>query len=101
MQRLEQPQAQSATQSKKSQFARTGTGSAVADSIEFRFRGRNPEKTSERYAHGIRATPTTIVNNRMIIGTLPYEQLRAILQALVERSGGQKKFIENREPTKP
>jgi hypothetical protein len=32
----------------------------------------------------------------MIIGTLPYEHLRAIFQALVqEREGGVKKFIEN------
>lgn len=58
--------------------------------------GMEYEKTSEQYAHGIRSTPTMIVNNRMIIGTLPYEQLRAIVQALVEESeGGENRFIEN------
>ena len=62
--------------------------------------GAEYEKTSEQYAHGIRSTPTMIINNRMIIGTLPYEQLRAIFQALVderEREGA--KFLENWEPT--
>ena len=61
--------------------------------------GREYEKTHERYSHGIRSTPTMIVNNRMIIGTLPYEQLRAIFQALVDEAeqGGPKRFIENWE----
>ncbi len=61
--------------------------------------GREYEKTHERYSHGIRSTPTMIVNNRMIIGTLPYEQLRAIFQALVDEAeqGGPKQFIENWE----
>jgi hypothetical protein len=37
-----------------------------------------------------------IVNNRMIIGTLPIEQLRAIFQALVEeQEGGEHRFIES------
>ncbi|MEE9502658.1 MAG: thioredoxin domain-containing protein, partial [Candidatus Aminicenantaceae bacterium] len=57
--------------------------------------GREYEKTSDRYAYGIRSTPTIILNNRMIIGTLPYEHLRAICQALVEEHEGGKKFIEN------
>jgi uncharacterized membrane protein/protein-disulfide isomerase len=58
--------------------------------------GREYEKTDERFAHGIRSTPTMIVNNRMIIGTLPYEQLRAIFQALVdEHDAGDRRFIEN------
>ena len=60
--------------------------------------GREYEKTSDRYAHGIRSTPTLILNNRMIIGTLPYEHLRAICQALVEEQEGGKKFIENWVP---
>ncbi|MFC1545433.1 vitamin K epoxide reductase family protein [Gemmatimonadota bacterium] len=61
--------------------------------------GREYEKTHERYSHGIRSTPTMIINNRMIIGTLPYEQLRAIFQALVDEAeqGGPKQFIENWE----
>jgi len=54
------------------------------------------ERTSEKFAHGIRSTPTTIINNRMIIGTLPIEHLRAIFRALVEEhEGGPKKFMEN------
>jgi uncharacterized membrane protein len=57
--------------------------------------GREYEKTSDRYAHGIRSTPTMIVNNRMIIGTLPYEQLRAIFQALVDETEGARGFLES------
>ena len=58
--------------------------------------GAEYEKTSEKFSHGIRSTPTMIINNRMIIGTLPYEHLKAIFQALVEEgAGGPKKFIEN------
>jgi len=61
--------------------------------------GMEYEKTSDRYTHGIRSTPTMIMNNRMIIGTLPYEYLKAIFQALVEEhEGGSKKFIENWVP---
>jgi len=58
--------------------------------------GAEYERTSERYAHGIRSTPTMIINNRMVIGTFPYEQLRAIFQALVdEAEGGERRFLEN------
>jgi uncharacterized membrane protein len=58
--------------------------------------GAEYEKTSEQYAHGIRSTPTMIINNRMIIGTFPYEQLRAIFQALVdEYEQGSREFIEH------
>ena len=56
------------------------------------------EKTSDKYAHGIRSTPTLIINNRMIIGTLPYGHLKAIFQALVEEREGGKKFLENWVP---
>lgn len=35
-----------------------------------------------------------IINNRMVIGTVPYEQLRAIFRALVDERGGAK-FLEN------
>ena len=63
--------------------------------------GAEYEKTSDKFQHGIRSTPTMIVNNRMLIGTLPYDHLKAICQALVDESaGGPKKFIENWvEPT--
>jgi protein-disulfide isomerase len=58
--------------------------------------GTEYEQTSAQYAHGIRSTPTLIINNRMIIGTLPTQQLRAIFAALVdqhERPGSA--FLEN------
>jgi uncharacterized membrane protein len=59
--------------------------------------GREYERTSEKFAFGIRSTPTMIVNNRMIIGTLPTAHLRAIFQALVEQREGQagQRFLEN------
>jgi predicted DsbA family dithiol-disulfide isomerase len=46
--------------------------------------GAEYEKTSDRWKHGIRSTPTMIVNNRMLIGTFPYSHLRAIFAALIE-----------------
>ncbi len=61
--------------------------------------GAEYEKTSEKFSHGIRSTPTMIINNRMVIGTLPYPQLKAIFQALVEEhERGTKTFIENWVP---
>ncbi len=55
--------------------------------------------TSDSSEHGIRSTPTMIINNRMIIGTLPYQHMKAIFQALIEeREGGTKQFIENWVP---
>jgi hypothetical protein len=52
--------------------------------------------TSSKYKNGIRSTPTLIVNGRMIIGTLPLPQLRAIFQALVyARQAEQGSFIES------
>ena len=61
--------------------------------------GREYDKTSDQYAHGIRSTPTLIINGRMIIGTLPYEQLRAIFQSIVDEAEGNPGFIENWEDT--
>jgi uncharacterized membrane protein/protein-disulfide isomerase len=61
--------------------------------------GKEYEKTSAEHPYGIRSTPTLIINNRMIIGTLPYDHLRAIFKALVEEhEGGAKSFIENWVP---
>jgi len=57
--------------------------------------GAEYEKTSDEYAHGIRSTPTMIINNRMVIGTFPYEQLRAIFRALVDEAEGEGQFMEN------
>jgi uncharacterized membrane protein len=81
---------------------RYGVQAALADSATHALvarlirTGTEYEKTTDRYAHGIRSTPTLIVNSRMIIGTLPDEQLRAIFQALVdEHLGRGKRFIEN------
>ena len=64
--------------------------------------GAEYEQTSDQYEHGIRSTPTIIINNRMIIGTLPYAQLRAIFQALVDEHerGESSQFIENWEPNR-
>jgi uncharacterized membrane protein/thiol-disulfide isomerase/thioredoxin len=63
--------------------------------------GKEYEKTSDKYDYGIRSTPTMIINGRMVIGTLPYEQMRAIFQALVDEHEERKNFIENWVPTKP
>ncbi|NNK49320.1 MAG: thioredoxin domain-containing protein [Gemmatimonadetes bacterium] len=80
---------------------RYGVDSAASDSatIETVSRhiatGAEYEKTSDEYAHGIRSTPTMIINNRMVIGTFPYEQLRAIFQALVAEAAGDTRFMES------
>ncbi len=48
------------------------------------------------FAHGIRSTPTMIISNRMVIGTLPYEQLQAIFHALLdEYERGGDTFMES------
>jgi protein-disulfide isomerase/uncharacterized membrane protein len=60
--------------------------------------GAEYEKTSEKFAHGIRSTPTIIINNRLIIGTLPYAHLKAIFESLLSegaQAGGQNRFMEN------
>ncbi len=59
--------------------------------------GKEYEQTSDEFAHGIRSTPTMIINGRMIIGTLPYDQLKAIFQALVDQAEGEGGFIESWE----
>ncbi len=62
--------------------------------------GTEYEQTSDRYAHGIRSTPTMIINGRMVIGTLPLEHMRAIFQDLVDEVLGEMRFIENWVPPK-
>ncbi len=98
----------------REEFAqRYGVEAALSDSAtqalvhQIMNTGAEYEQTSERFAHGIRSTPTMLINNRMIIGTYPYEQLliigtypyeqlRAIFQAIVdEAERGEKRFIEN------
>ncbi|OGF61591.1 MAG: hypothetical protein A2Y62_16870 [Candidatus Fischerbacteria bacterium RBG_13_37_8] len=55
------------------------------------------EKTHEKYPYGIRSTPTMIINNRMVIGTLPYPHLKAIFESLLSQQGtpGEQQFMEN------
>jgi uncharacterized membrane protein/protein-disulfide isomerase len=65
--------------------------------------GAEYEKTSDQFAHGIRSTPTMIINNRLVIGTFPYPHLRAIFRALVESQGQMpespdERFMENWVP---
>ncbi len=59
--------------------------------------GAEYEKTSEEYSHGIRSTPTMILNGRMVIGTFPDAQLRAIFRALIaeQEEGRGRRFLEN------
>jgi len=58
--------------------------------------GREYEQTSDEYAHGIRSTPTMIINNRLVIGTFPDAQMRALFHALVdEAEGADPRFLEN------
>jgi len=47
--------------------------------------GKEYKPTSDRYKYGIRSTPTMILNERMIIGTLPKVQLRAIFNAILSK----------------
>ncbi len=59
--------------------------------------GAEYDKTSAKFTYGIRSTPTMIINNRMVIGTLPYAQLKAIFESLLSESGtsGGQRFLEN------
>ncbi len=60
--------------------------------------GAEYEKTSEKFAHGIRSTPTMIINNRLVIGTLPYAHLKAIFESLLSEgrpAEGKGRFMEN------
>ena len=66
--------------------------------------GAEYEKTSDKYSHGVRSTPTLIVNNRMIIGTLPYAHLKAIFESLLAeggQAGAEGRFMENWVDTRP
>jgi uncharacterized membrane protein/protein-disulfide isomerase len=66
--------------------------------------GAEYEKTSDKFAHGIRSTPTMIINNRMVIGTLPYAHLKAIFESLLSAgspTGEQGRFMENWVDTRP
>jgi protein-disulfide isomerase len=62
--------------------------------------GMEYEKTSDQFSYGIRSTPTMIINGRMIIGTLPLEQMRAIFQDLVDEYEGRSRFLEQWVPPK-
>ncbi len=54
--------------------------------------------TSPTDPRGIHATPTIILNGRMVIGTMPYEQLHAIFHALADSGGAGQGFIERWMP---
>ena len=77
------------------QFARTDT--AIQNRVHTLIRtGSEYPPTSTKYQHGIRSTPTLIVNGRMIIGTLPLPHMRAVLHALVYASQAESgNFIES------
>ena len=58
--------------------------------------GREYDRTSDEHAHGIRSTPTMIINNRLVIGTFPDAQMRALFHALLdEAEEGDRGFLEN------
>jgi hypothetical protein len=56
--------------------------------------GKEYEQTSDQFSYGIRSTPTMILNGRMVIGTLPYDQLRAIVEELINQAEGGTRFLE-------
>ena len=60
--------------------------------------GMEYDRTSDKFTYGIRSTPTMIINGRMIIGTLPYEHLRAIFQDLVDEYESRSRYIEQWVP---
>ena len=59
--------------------------------------GKEYKPASDKFTYGIRSTPTMIINERMVIGTLPKVQLRAILQAVLDQKSEDEKtgFIED------
>jgi uncharacterized membrane protein len=59
--------------------------------------GKEYEQTSDEFSYGIRSTPTMILNGRMVIGTLPYDQLKALVEELLSRAEGGSKFLESWE----
>jgi len=56
--------------------------------------GKEYEKTSDQFSYGIRSTPTMILNGRMVIGTLPYEQMKAIVEAILQQAEEGQRFME-------
>jgi protein-disulfide isomerase len=61
--------------------------------------GMEYKPTSDKYKYGIRSTPTIILNERIVIGTFPKAQLRAIFKAILRKEQKEKdvseEFIEN------
>ena len=51
--------------------------------------------TSTEYPYGIRSVPTVILNERMIIGSLTYDQFRLICQAIIDKQTDKRQFIES------
>jgi len=82
---------------------RFGVSEAVTDPdtqalvLELLRTGMEYEQTDEEFTYGIRSTPTMILNGRMVIGTLPYDQLRAIVEAIITQAEGGDRFLESWE----
>jgi uncharacterized membrane protein len=51
--------------------------------------------TSDIYPYGIRSVPTVILNERMIIGSLTYDQFRLICQAIIDKQNDKRQFVES------
>ena len=73
-------------------FTDPKTAQVVEDLIHT---GTEYPPTSDSYPIGIRSVPTVILNERMIIGSLTYDQFRVICQAIVDRENGKREFIES------
>jgi len=74
-----------------------GTLDELFESLTLIQTGKEYERTSDQFSYGIRSTPTMILNGKMVIGTLPYEQLKAIVAAIIQRSEGEGRFLESWE----
>lgn len=90
------------TEEWRTEFAtRLGVTAALEDSIAKAIvaasvaTGLEYEKTSDRYAAGIRSTPTLLINGRLVIGTFPDDLLRVMFEAaLAEAESDSTRFLE-------
>jgi uncharacterized membrane protein len=73
-------------------FTDPKTAQVVQDLIQT---GTEYPPTSNSYPYGIRSVPTVILNERMIIGSLTYDQFHLICQAIVDQQTGKREFIES------
>jgi len=68
------------------------TAQVVQDLIQT---GAQYPPTSTEYPYGIRSVPTVILNERMIIGSLTYDQFRLICQSIIDKQNDKRQFIES------